>query len=499
MLFQLLYLNSPLWGDDHLRYIRAIQDGKVLYKDMESVHFPAAWYLFAFITQLFGKDLVVLKLASFTINALAAVLIYGIARQVVKRWQAILCAFLYIIIGTALMMVPSINMEIPFSMVMALAILVFFRFINDRRYGYLVLSGILFGMAFLFKQNIGGLSVIGVCLYLLAENWLTPRREWLKKEIIFVLSLCPIPLITILFFWSSGGLPDFLDQAVFGLKRYYANVAEYPHTFAILWLFITILVVGIIYSIVKSKNHKVLFLSILGFLLCFGSYPMYGEMRLPPVLMLALIVGFYLANKLSLVRMLRGRTSQKLAAYLLILLFLLNLPVIIFNMTLVIYSDINLAFSRAIYSPDPLLLEDIKSLGQTPVYIYPLEVMGVWLYYTSTMNLLKPSVFWLHMRTPAAQENVISYLKADNSYILYQTNLFYDKPSRGELTLLNDYIDSNYVMVKEYNTSSFAYYKPFAKWIKTNLPFLSALAPNTFDTSNSERIYNYVLLKPKDG
>ena len=222
-----------------------VQAGDMPYRDFDSYYTPGIFYLFAWTFDLFGLTVEPIRVVMSGIRVLWALLLYGLTRRVAP-WPFALLPFLVIAAVDAAPVFPEPHPSWPSILATLGVIEVLVRHHAGGSRRWIVLAGLLAGLAFAFKQNVGAFAALSIGAYLLLVQEYRPiGRLLLVAQVLFVLLLggaatvllwpgltarlgaslwMPLLLTLGLLLWSawsrpevygwSTGLPRFLLDAV---------------------------------------------------------------------------------------------------------------------------------------------------------------------------------------------------------------------------------------------------------------------------------------------
>jgi 4-amino-4-deoxy-L-arabinose transferase-like glycosyltransferase len=311
IIFILLSLFLPLHyfhgfiSPDEGSYIfiaNSINHGSVLYKDFIDIKPPGIFYLNSLIFSIFGKSLYISRLVLYITNALAALIIYYLGRNQWNEYIGQLSSILYLIgIYNPLVQGYFVLTEQFMVFFGLLGIFIFLKFRKER---YLVLVGILFGIATLFKQPGIFFFILIFSSYLIG---LLDKNNHTKiyiynsfKSLLLILTGFLIPVFIIAaFFYGKGVLNDFmywsflyLLSGKYGTKFDLTTTFQVINSLVIIWIPALISVVIIFYNSInrKVKNDNlfvVCWLILFGYTLTTRQFGHYFIQILPPACILA--------------------------------------------------------------------------------------------------------------------------------------------------------------------------------------------------------------------
>ena len=157
----------------------------VPYRDFFTLTSPGSIYLNAWIFQVFGTSIIVERMATLILASFGTVVIYLLARLMMGFFFSVSASLLFLAWQFPLFFQASYSW---YAIVLSIcSFLVMSLTIQDqkRRRKKLILIGFLCGMCFIFKQNIGALTLIAIALYFPAEQVLFDRHT--KRRLLFPL------------------------------------------------------------------------------------------------------------------------------------------------------------------------------------------------------------------------------------------------------------------------------------------------------------------------
>lgn len=156
--------------EGHLVYFGArVADGALPVRDFRHWYGPSVFFVNGWLMQLFGADLLVVRLALVTLHALMVAAMFVLTRVVAGVGAAAVVALLAIVLGGLPLWVfnapYATNYQLPLTM-MALAAWVF---MPDRPRTRLVVMGLCLGVVATFKPTGGLVSLAGIVTFLLSR------------------------------------------------------------------------------------------------------------------------------------------------------------------------------------------------------------------------------------------------------------------------------------------------------------------------------------------
>lgn len=145
--------------------------GQIPYRDFHMGYTPAGHELQARLFELFGVSVVPLRVALAVCNATCAALLFAIARRTMPAVFAVLPPIAYV---AMLPFYPgefaSFNIPYPawyVTLFWLAGLWALLRFVETRTFGWVAVNGVLIGLCFAFKPNVGLFQLAGSALVLL--------------------------------------------------------------------------------------------------------------------------------------------------------------------------------------------------------------------------------------------------------------------------------------------------------------------------------------------
>lgn len=240
--------------------------------------------LLAFLYNLFGYKLIVLKLFGWTLFLINDLLLFSIIKKVTDKINpALLGVALYILVQPVL----DGNMVWP-DLVLITPILFATWSLLNKKY---LFAGIFLGLALLVKQT-AVFYIAGSCFYILL---LEKNKIINLVKIIFGVLVLSLPFISNLFFQHS--FLDFINWTIIYPSKYWTKFPGYVELSPTLKenAILLVLFLPLAFLILKA-NKKIFtdkpFLLLFGFLLCgmLGVYPRFSFFHFQPALVFLVIL-----------------------------------------------------------------------------------------------------------------------------------------------------------------------------------------------------------------
>lgn len=205
---------EPNWyGDEGIYQVigRALNDGRVLYRDIWDNKPPILYFIYAFS---FGS-LYLAKLYSLIAGLLSVIFFFLLSFRIFSnKLFACVSTTLYVMIfGLPIIEGNIANAENFMLFPVVTAAYLIFRYGLSNKKGPLILSGILLSIAVMTKI-VAVFETLAFVFFLLIINW-ENRKKITSKILMLGSSFVAIPLLFCLYFIVNGGFTDFLDGVIF--------------------------------------------------------------------------------------------------------------------------------------------------------------------------------------------------------------------------------------------------------------------------------------------
>ncbi len=146
-------------------YAERILRGDIPYKDFWAVYPPGQFYTLALIFKIFGTSLLVSRIYDTLVRLIIACSLWVIAKKITDEKFATLSFIVSVILLSS-----SVNYSyavFPSLALSLLAVLSYIEYVDTARHRWQILSGMLIGLASLFRWDIGlyaGICIIGTIL-----------------------------------------------------------------------------------------------------------------------------------------------------------------------------------------------------------------------------------------------------------------------------------------------------------------------------------------------
>jgi hypothetical protein len=140
--------------------------GDLPYRDFDTYYTPGIFYLFAWTFDLFGLTVEPIRILMSAMRVLWALLLYALTRRVAP-WPFAMLPFFVIAAVDAAPVFPEPHPSWPSVAATLATIEVIARHQTSGRRRWLVAAGLLAGVAFAFKQNVGAFAALAIGAYVL--------------------------------------------------------------------------------------------------------------------------------------------------------------------------------------------------------------------------------------------------------------------------------------------------------------------------------------------
>lgn len=205
-----------------------ILNGQLPYRDFFIHTPPVTFYAIAGLFRVFGQSLIAARIFTSLIGLLISILLYLISLRIIPSVRyALIPSLIFMFWGTAQVNYPSFAW---FGLLFALASAYLFVLFLDRRSAVLLIgAGLLSGISFMSKQNLGLCVFVTLALFVIVNRFFSGRV--IKNLLLLILSFMTPVVIMTYFFYLNGALPDFIEHVIFvaaqsGISR--MEIFPYP-------------------------------------------------------------------------------------------------------------------------------------------------------------------------------------------------------------------------------------------------------------------------------
>ena len=201
-----------------------IVNGELIYRDFFTVVTPGSYYTVAWLFQLFGERLMVLRWAALVTGLLVLLVTFLVARRVMSWPFAAAAAMMTTVWGWFLVTPNYYSLQ---AALLALAALACYLRGSAR---WILIAGVMTGAAAMVKQNVGAYAAVA----LFAAIWMSRLFDstWdvkarFRSSALFVGGISIVVLPVLLFLLIAGAGPYLYESWI------YYPLAKYPQRFAL--------------------------------------------------------------------------------------------------------------------------------------------------------------------------------------------------------------------------------------------------------------------------
>ena len=205
-----------------------IMHGELIYRDFFTVVTPGSYYTVAWLFQIFGANLMVMRWAVLALG-LGILITTLIAARHLMAWPfAAVAASMTSVWGWFLVAPNFYSWEAAFFALIALGC--YLRSVDPRRSTWLVWAGVASGITVLVKQNVGAYTAAALLLAIWLSRVFESHndiRQRFNRSLRFVAGLCA-PIVPVLLWLIIAGAGSYLYESWI-----YYPLAKYPERFAL--------------------------------------------------------------------------------------------------------------------------------------------------------------------------------------------------------------------------------------------------------------------------
>ena len=267
-----------------------IVNGELIYRDFFTVVTPGSYYTIAWLFQIFGEQLMVLRWAALVTGLLILVVTFLVARRLMS-WPFAAAAALMTTVWGWFLVTPNFY-SLQAALFALIALWCYLRYVNGGGAHWIVIAGVLTGLTVLVKQNVGVYAAVALVATIWASRVFDTEmraRERLRRTARFAGGIGVSVLPALLFLIFAGAGPYLYESWV------YYPIAKYPERFALpypsffdplpehgifeRWVRLVIFLPVIVYpltaiAIVRARErHALLATAFMGLLLLLQSWP----------------------------------------------------------------------------------------------------------------------------------------------------------------------------------------------------------------------------------
>jgi hypothetical protein len=204
-----------------------IMHGELIYRDFFTVVTPGSYYTVAWLFQIFGTNLMVMRWAVLVLG-LGILIATLIAARHVMAWPFAAAAALMTSVWGWFLVAPNFySWEAAF--VALIALVCYLRSAESPRASWLIWAGVASGITVLVKQNVGAYTAAALLLTIWLSRVFESHnhvRDRVNRSLRFVAGLC-LPIVPTLLWLVVAGAGPYLYESWI-----YYPLAKYPQRFA---------------------------------------------------------------------------------------------------------------------------------------------------------------------------------------------------------------------------------------------------------------------------
>lgn len=197
-----------------------VLNGELIYRDFFTVVTPGSYYTVAWLFQLFGPSLMVLRWIALVTGIGILLMTLVIARRVMS-WPFAAAAALMTTVWGWFLVTPNFY-SLQAALLALIALWCHLRYLESASSRWMLAAGIVTGLAAMVKQNVGAYAAVAIVASILLS-----RRKSIRTTALFIGAVSIPVLPTLLFLIWSGAGPYLYESWV------YYPLAKYPERFAL--------------------------------------------------------------------------------------------------------------------------------------------------------------------------------------------------------------------------------------------------------------------------
>lgn len=207
-----------------------VSHGMIPYKDFWAVHTPGQPYILAFLFKVFGKSLMTGRIYTIFLYSLICLMVFLITSKLCRLRFAILSSFICMV--SLIPRVGSTPWPVwPAILFVLLSLMTLLFYIKRQSHLWLIITGSLVSLVFLFRHDIGIYTLLGesITVFFLSVSTHSPKalislnklKKVLSESILFLTPVLIILSSFLYYFAKKLALPDlFYQMFYFPLKIY---------------------------------------------------------------------------------------------------------------------------------------------------------------------------------------------------------------------------------------------------------------------------------------
>ncbi len=407
--------------------------GGVLFRDFSNPHPPLNVLMWGYIFKIIPASPMLLLIVELSIYSFICVVIYHICRNIgLPKKYSLLASFLFIFSRIWISMI--FYGDSYATLFITIGILVFLKYIDTQKPSLMFITGFLFGMSIMYKQNIGSYSVVAVVVYSL---YTMVKNKKISFELVYLfLGVSTVIALVSSYFYYKGALYDFVYMVLLYPFEMQKIVTIPCSPINAIYLIIEVSLIGIL---LFRSDKKVLFISLMTLFLLLRNIPVcYSYSSISAMSPFAVLVAYVLHHR------------SKLKPYIKPLIIIVT--IIFIGMYAAeanrLYSEVaNTRVSNHYHWLDYSDREIVKFLKSNTnstdkILTIPADYsMNI----ATERQTMKHIIAGVETISPKFQDDMITNLK-DVKYIVFLKN---PDDAYACFQILFDYINKNYRVVKE--------------------------------------------------
>ncbi len=436
LIYQLtIFFNKPLSDVTEIYLAFMVSWDGVLYRDFVNPHAPLHALMWGYLFKVISPTPALLFITELSIYSIISVFIYHICRNIgLPKNFSILASFIFIFsrIWSGIIFYGDSYA----TLFVVIGAYVFIKYTESQKPSLIFITGLLFGISILYKQNIGLYGMVAVCVYSL-YNMVKNKKISFELIYLFLGMVTPMLLVS-LYFYCIGAFNDFFYLTVVYVITMQKEYAISCSPVNVIYLIIETSVISIL---LFRSDKKVLFISIMALFLLGRNVPVcYTYSSIPAMSFFAILVSYIIYN--------REKVKPFLKPFIIIIT--------------IVFIGMYMAESNRLYS------EVFATKPHNSYHWLDYSNREIVKFIKSNTNmsdrmLTIPSDYSMNIATerqtmkyplahpayiiPEAQDDMINYL-GNVKYILFLKNPDDDCPC---YQILFNHIDKNYRIIKEIN------------------------------------------------
>ena len=197
-----------------------VSDGYLMYSEISTVVTPIYFWFGGLFIKIFGNAITSMCIYAGVVQGIIATTIYNITKEVTKKENVLaipLCLF-FLLSYTSALCLSNYNSTAMMWVLIAVLVEIIREKNGNSKLNYLI--GIILGLAFFTKQNIGAFAVIATGGISIINNiWFkkqNPMKEIFQKAVGFL----SVVLVMLAYFFVTGTFLNFIDFCIGGLLEF---------------------------------------------------------------------------------------------------------------------------------------------------------------------------------------------------------------------------------------------------------------------------------------